>query len=52
LEDDELAESIGRAGSRYVRERHGWSSVAARYEALYEDVIASHPARVQAQDVA
>jgi glycosyltransferase involved in cell wall biosynthesis len=50
LEDDELAESIGRAGSRYVRERHTWSSVAARQEALYEDVIAARPAAAQARD--
>jgi glycosyltransferase involved in cell wall biosynthesis len=40
LRQPALAERIGAAGRAFVTERHRWSDVAARYEALYVQIIA------------
>ena len=42
LTSDVLAARLGEAARRYVVEQHSWASVAARYEALYREVIASN----------
>jgi polysaccharide biosynthesis protein PslH len=42
LEDDALAERIGRAGGDYVRPRYDWPAVARAYEELYERVMSEH----------
>ena len=38
VEDTSLACTMGEAGRRYVSERFGWSSVAARMEAVYQSL--------------
>ena len=40
VEDTSLARTMGEAGRRYVSERYGWPSVAARMEAVYESLKA------------
>lgn len=42
LTTDALAARLAEAARRYVVEHHSWASVAARYEALYHDVIAAN----------
>ena len=39
LEDDTLAERIGRTGGDYVRPRYDWPAVGRAYERLYEEVL-------------
>jgi glycosyltransferase involved in cell wall biosynthesis len=39
LQDAELANGIGAAGRDYVRSAHTWSSVAQRYERVYQEVV-------------
>jgi glycosyltransferase involved in cell wall biosynthesis len=34
--------AMGQAGRAHVQERYGWPSVAARMEALYDDLVAAH----------
>lgn len=40
LRDPALGRRIGDAARAFVRRHHGWTDVAARYEALYQDVLA------------
>ena len=42
LEDDALADRLGRAGGDYVRPRYDWPAVAGAYEELYEQVLSEH----------
>jgi glycosyltransferase involved in cell wall biosynthesis len=42
LTDAALAARLGAAGREYVVAQHSWADVAARYEALYEEVLATH----------
>jgi polysaccharide biosynthesis protein PslH len=39
LEDDSLAEGLGRTGGEYVRGRYDWPAVGRAYEGLYEQVL-------------
>ncbi|HWX85082.1 MAG TPA: glycosyltransferase [Xanthobacteraceae bacterium] len=41
-EDVAGSAAMGQAGRAHVRERYGWPSVAARMEALYDDLQAAH----------
>jgi glycosyltransferase involved in cell wall biosynthesis len=45
LGDPELAARLGAAARTFVRERHQWADMAARYIALFEDVLREHAAR-------
>jgi len=42
LEDDALAQRIGRSGGEYVRPRYDWPAVGRAYERLYEQVLAEN----------
>jgi polysaccharide biosynthesis protein PslH len=42
LEDDALAERIGRTGGDYVRPRYDWPAVGRAYERLYEEVLSEN----------
>ena len=42
LEDDALAQRLGRTGGEYVRPRYDWSAVGRAYERLYEEVLAEN----------
>jgi len=41
-EDAARSAAMGQAGRTHVHERYGWPSVAARMEALYDDLQAAH----------
>jgi glycosyltransferase involved in cell wall biosynthesis len=45
LGDPELAARLGAAARTFVRERHQWADMAARYIALFDDVLREHAAR-------
>jgi glycosyltransferase involved in cell wall biosynthesis len=45
LQDAGLRERVGRAGRRFVAERLDWDVTAAQTERLYEEVLATRPAR-------
>lgn len=42
LEDDALAQGLGRTGGEYVRARYDWPAVGRAYERLYEQVLAEN----------
>jgi glycosyltransferase involved in cell wall biosynthesis len=44
LRDSSLADRLGAAGRQLVRARYTWPDIVARYEMLYEDVIAGRRA--------
>jgi polysaccharide biosynthesis protein PslH len=42
LEDDALAQEVGRTGGAYVRPRYDWPAVGRAYMRLYEQVLAEN----------
>ncbi|MGH2995851.1 MAG: glycosyltransferase family 4 protein [Gaiellaceae bacterium] len=42
LEDDALAQALGRTGGEYVRASYDWPAVGRAYERLYEQVLAEN----------
>lgn len=45
LADPPALDEMGRRGQRAAEERYGWPGIAARMEAVYEEIVASRRAR-------
>ena len=48
LENASLAARLGGEARRYVIDKHAWPAVAARYEALYDEILGDSMARYSA----